>query len=298
MHASRGQTFCEHVTDDCEPRVTFRTHNDDGFFAAKLRVIADAPVSSERVHQLAEEQRSFHTAAQILALEMTTSDSPGFILPDPRITALEAPYTFFLPSEAELTAVSVGDTVKLLFEYLSPGEKWGGERMWVTVEECNGSHLRGTLDNLPDEPTSPLHLRDMISFERYHILDIEWSKPVKAPAPLQRRQYWERCLVDDCVLYGGVPVEYIYREEPDMETEGDKYPDSGWRIRGQMGDATDAEIDARKFSYVALGAVLNRDDSWLHLIDAPIGSRYMRDFELDDYLEQSDSSPETRPQLS
>lgn len=223
---------------------------------------------------------------------MATTDSQGFVLPDPRITAAEAPYTFFLPSAAELAAVSVGDLVKLLFEYLSPCEKWGAERMWVTVEECNGDQLRGTLGNVPDEPAAPLQLGDVISFERHHILDMVWAEPENAPASPKSRQYWERCLVDDCVLYEDVPVEYIYREQPDMGSEGDKYPDSGWRIRGRLGDAADGEIDARKPSYVALGAVLNRDDSWLHLIDAPIGSRYMRDFELDDYLEQPDSSPE------
>jgi hypothetical protein len=84
-------------------------------------------------------------------------------------------------------------------------------------------------------------------------------------------------LVDDCVLYEGVPVEYLYREMPDMQQDGDKYADSGWRIRGRQGAATDAEMDERKLSYVALGAVLNRDDSWIGWIDAPIGTALMRD---------------------
>jgi hypothetical protein len=46
-------------------------------------------------------------------------------------------------------------------------------------------------------------------------------------------------------------------------------------------------MEERKFSYVALGAVLNRDDSWIGWIDAPIGTALMRDFETNKYVEQS-----------
>lgn len=157
--------------------------------------------------------------------------------------------------------------------------------MWVTVEEARGETLRGQLANEPYEEASSIHLGDSLASERRHVIDIIWADSVGKPEPAERREFWERCIADVCVLDGSEPLEYLYREEPNMEREGDSFPDSGWRIRDRFGNAIDEEVQARKAQYVALGAVLNSDDSWLHLIDAPIGSRFMRDFETGDYVE-------------
>lgn len=208
-----------------------------------------------------------------------------YTLIDPRPIAANAPYTFFLPSAAEIAAVGEGDLVQLTFEYNHEIEEWPAERMWVTVEEVEGDTLVGALGNQPFEKTSSLKIGDLIRFHRHNILSIQWDRPDFAPPPSEYREYWERCLVDQCVLDGSEPVEYIYREEPDMQDEGDEHADSGWRIRGRMGDATDEQLEARTAQYVAVGAVLNRDDSWLSLIDAPIGTRFMRDFAANIYNE-------------
>ncbi|WP_188763362.1 immunity protein Imm33 domain-containing protein [Sandarakinorhabdus glacialis] len=204
--------------------------------------------------------------------------APTSILLDPRPVAAESRYTFFLPSPTEVAAVAQGDLVKLMFEYTHDTEEWPVERMWVTVESVEGTELVGGLGNQAFETTSSLKVGDPISFGRHHILSIEWAHPETAPRPTERREYWERCLVDECVLDGSEPVEYLYRDKPDMQQGDDRYPDSGWRIRGRQGEASPAELDARKAQYVAVGAVLNRDDSWLSLIDAPIGSGFLREF--------------------
>jgi hypothetical protein len=207
------------------------------------------------------------------------ADAPlRYTLLDPHPVAAEARYTYFLPSDAEIAAVSIGDHVQLTFEYIPPGDKWAAERMWVTVQAVDGDRLIGVLASTPDDPKATVCNGDEVSFERRLIINVAWADPETAPPPTPCRDYWERCMVDQCVLDGVEPVEFIYREAPDMQEDGDTYPDSGWRIRGRMGDATDEEIEEREAQYVAIGAVLNQDDSWLHLVDAPEGSRFMRNF--------------------
>ena len=180
-----------------------------------------------------------------------------------------------------------GDLVKLTFDYPHQTEKWAAERMWVIVEVAEGDELRGVLDNHPDEPTSPLKAGDPVAFQRHHILAIEWANPEAAPPAVSHREFWDRCLVDQCVLDGEEPVEYLYREEPELADDADDHADSGWRIRGRVGEATEADMDAREIAYVALGAVLNRDDSWIEWIDAPVGTRLTRDFDTNTYVQEN-----------
>lgn len=194
---------------------------------------------------------------------------------------LEAPYTYFLPHPDQIAALRVGDMVKLLFEYDGEVEEYGGERMWVSVDRIDGCEFEGQL--LSDPCENHIAKGDRVRFRREDILDFRFGDDRPEPKVPPRREYWDRCLVDECVLYSDVPVEYLYREEPDLADENDEYPDSGWRVRGRQGDTSDDGMDDRKPAYVALGAILNRDDSWLHLIDAPIGSRFIRDFETGEY---------------
>lgn len=204
------------------------------------------------------------------------TESFPFHLRDADAAAAEAPYTFFIPLLEERVQVSVGDLVNLGFEYAWETQEYGGERMWVKVTRKSGLNFTGTLANEPWEPGLQHGLE--VAFGVGQILDIEWEDPDAHPPFHPHRSYWERCLVDDCVLTGSVPVEYVYREKPDMAGEDDKYPDSGWRLRGQDGHPDPDPIGDRSVSYVAFGAVLNRDDSFISLLEAPVGSAFMRDF--------------------
>ena len=208
-----------------------------------------------------------------------------FTLDDPRESAREAPYTFILPSADRLQAIRAGDQVKVVFRPAASGTKWDAERMWVTVTAIGDDVLRGVLANQPDDIPG-LSLGANVIFERWHVIDVDFQDPAddERYPHSDRREYWERCLVDSAVLQGELKVDYLYREEPDLAGPDDKYPDSGWRIRGDMRDTSDEEVDAREAKYIAIGAVLNKDDSWLHLIDEPVGAAFRRNLDSGEYV--------------
>lgn len=216
--------------------------------------------------------------------------TPAYVLDDPRPIARSAPYTYFLPSAERLAAIEPGDLVQLLFRSLALSPKYAVERMWVLVQLVAGDGLVGVLESTPFDMPG-LEKGERVRFERHHSISVTYkdaSKEDRIPHP-RRREYWERCLVDQCVLDEDVPVGFLYREVPESIREGDKYPDSGWRIRGDARGITPEDLDARKCTFVALGAVLNRDDTWLSLIDEPIGSRFVRNFATSTFEPQSDS---------
>lgn len=201
-----------------------------------------------------------------------------YTLDDPRPIAARAKYTYFLPSQWQLEHLQVGDLAQLIFRSHPPGVKWGAERMWVEIISVDGG-LCGRLTNQPfDMPQLSPGAR--VRFESYHVISTDCTDESAQP---ERREYWERCLVDKCVSDGDVPAYYLYREDPDEPQDGEKFPDSGWRIRGDFRALSDEELDAREVEYVALGRVLNADDSWLHLIDSPVGSAFRRNFDTGEY---------------
>jgi hypothetical protein len=174
-----------------------------------------------------------------------------------------------------------------MFEHVPSGVKWGIERMWATIVRLEADHLTGKLDNQPFEPTATLRVGDEIAFNEFHVVDVRWNDTSRATAAPERREYWDRCLVDASVVDGSSPIEFIYREVPNLANERDEFPDSGWRIRGRSEDAREPRSGAGKPQYIALGAVLNRDDSILPYIDAPVGSRLIRDPVSNSYLHEA-----------
>ena len=68
------------------------------------------------------------------------------------------PETFDAPSEADLAAIALGDSVKVAT---------GGERFWVTVTDAGEAELTGTVVNdLVCTAEHGLRYRDVIRFPR------------------------------------------------------------------------------------------------------------------------------------
>ena len=152
------------------------------------------------------------------------------------------------------------------------------------LDKIEGENLSGLLSNEPEDMPQ-LKKGTRIDFFRRQIIDIVWQDPEKTKKLTQEpeKQVWDRCMVDQEVLNGTARVGYLYREEPDLGEEGDKYPDSGWRIRADVRDLTDEEYENPTPAYIAMGKVLNEDDSWLHLIGSEIGSRFLRNPQTDKF---------------
>jgi hypothetical protein len=204
----------------------------------------------------------------------------GYEVIDPRPKSIEAPYTYFLPLQAEIDAVSDGDWVKAVVSANPPSKLYNAERLWMRVTTDEGAFLETVLESAPlDMPLLPAG--SVIRLPRTHVVDIIFADPEKRtmfaalPHP---REYWQRCLVDQGVLDGTLTLEYLYREAPLAMQDGHAYPDSGWRIRGDTRGTLAETLGHRETAFVALGAVLNRDDSWLHLIDAPECARFELDY--------------------
>ncbi len=191
-------------------------------------------------------------------------------------TAKENPYSYYVPPQIHVDTIETGDHVKLLIGSLPPGREWDSERMWVRVTSIEGEQFFAELANIPlDIPC--LKLGDPVTFRQNNIIDIKPKEGRVLPEaePQLSEFFWDRCLVDSCVLDGSTRVGYLYREEPDMGKEQDSDPDSGWRIRGYRGETeSEEDYDNRKATYVALCRVLDQDDSWIHLIDEPVGAAF------------------------
>lgn len=213
----------------------------------------------------------------------------SFTLDDPRPIKREAPYTYYLPSVQRLAVIEVGDEVQLLFRSTASDPKYDVERMWVVVQLVSEDSLVGKLLNKPFDMPG-LKKGERVRFQRHHAISVLFRDKEKSNRIVEspQRDYWERCMVDRCVLDDAVPVGFIYREAPEPMREGDKYPDSGWRIRGDARGVSPEDVDDRKSAYVAVGAVFNRDDSWLPLIDEPVGSAFLRNLRTGNYDRQDD----------
>lgn len=188
-----------------------------------------------------------------------------------------------MPFAVELKALRPGDGVQAIFRQTEGETKYDAERMWVLIERIEDEVVYGTLDNDPHD--MPLIEAGMpVAIPLTHVISTAFSKTNPRPEAPERREYWDRCMVDSCVLEGRSHVDYLYRETPDLTREGDKYTDSGWRFRGTP-EAVEADDEREdKFHYIAIGKVLNQDDRWIHLINEEPGVAFQWDEDEQDYI--------------
>lgn len=190
---------------------------------------------------------------------------PSWHLEDADPIAAENPYTFYKPSRELISRVRPGEVVKLIFCFSSADpEAPRAERMWVLVDELlSDGSFRGRLNNEP-RYISDLKLDDPVNFQPCHVINTEHDDNNNLV-----ERYIKRCFVTKRILDDGQLVGYLYREEPDEEN------DSGWRITAND-ESDEYMLDSKNLAYVSLGAVLGKDDSFRNLLEAPIGTAFIR----------------------
>lgn len=191
---------------------------------------------------------------------------PSWYLENADLIAAEHKYTFFKSPRETIALVKPGEVVKLIFVFESDDPSAPrAERMWVVVDsiEANGK-FSGRLDNQPSW-IKDLKLDDEVSFDASNIINTEHDDDDNLV-----ERYIKRCFVTNRILNDGARVGYLYREEPDNDR------DSGWRFTAN--DESDEYMDdSKNISFVSVGAVLSRDESFIHLLDAPEGSSFAWD---------------------
>lgn len=191
---------------------------------------------------------------------------PGWTLENADEVAAANRYTFFKSPRETISLVRPGEAVKLIFAFDSDDpEAPGAERMWVIVDRIGpDGRFLGRLDNEP-RWIDGLKLGDQVVFDARHIINTEHDSDDNIV-----RRYMKRCFVTQRILSDGARVAYLYREEPDNED------DSGWRFAAND-ESAEYMDDADNIAFVSIGAVLSKDDAFIHLLDAPAGSCFVWD---------------------
>jgi len=192
--------------------------------------------------------------------------------------AQESKYTFYKPSKRIIQKLEPGNICKLIFSFESDNpEHPSAERMWVIIDHVDNNKFVGHLDNEPFY-IKDLKVGDIIEFESKHIIDLD----VDDNEPNIVEKYLDRCFATKKIIYEKNKIGYFYREEP-MEEEKDGIKDSGWRFL--EGDENQEDLDDSENSqFVSLGLILNIDDSFLELLEKPIGSAFARNKETGKFI--------------
>ena len=199
-------------------------------------------------------------------------------LTDAEAIASANKYTFFKPSAQTIAALQQGEFVQLIFEIVDPPDEGpGAERMWVEIVEVDAAGgYRGLLRNDPSA-IEDLKFGDQVAFEPCHIIKTERDEDGGLV-----EKYSSRCFVSNKILNEGAKVGRLWREDPHTSD------DSGWRFLA--GDERGGYlIDPGNCQCVSIGAVLRSDDSFIELLEHPVGARFKRRAETNTF--EPDDSP-------
>lgn len=89
------------------------------------------------------------------------------------------------------------------------------------------------------------------------------------------------CIATDKITVDGLPVRFMYREEPHNDVDG------GWRF---MSGSEDQEYmdDADNHAFYDCNTIANYDPSIIPFLDAPVGSAFEKTPESERFIEVTD----------
>ena len=191
----------------------------------------------------------------------------------------DSKYTFYKPSQSIVSKLVPGNYCKLIFNFNSDNaEHPSAERMWAIIQKIENGKFIGQLDNVPLY-IKDLQAGDFIEFEAKHIIDVD----IEDNEPNIVEKYLDRCFATKNIIYKKEKIGYLYREDP-MKGEKNGFKDSGWRfLEGNEGQKYLDNPENSQF--VSLGLILNIDDSFLDLLEKPIGSAFVRNTKTGNFIQ-------------
>ncbi|EFA76897.1 hypothetical protein PPL_09649 [Heterostelium album PN500] len=152
--------------------------------------------------------------------------------------------------------------------------QYHAERMWVKITSVDDQHqhFEGTLDNQPFSLKSIMS-GDPVVFRANQILMIYGqTNQISYLSDEQRILTSQFCLISRMALDQKNGVGYIFREDPSKAIAND----SGWRIF--QGDESDEYMENKSnYQTTTIAAVLNQDDTFLHLLQYPVDTCFEKD---------------------
>ena len=197
-----------------------------------------------------------------------------FNILDPRPLAKQCPYLAGLPKVECLNMISKSDTVTVRFRWLErprrPYEHYHSEHVSLEVLSVTPNYFEGRMTVPSDWPQPSSDV--VIKFAKWAVTGVSFADPKYQPlAELPQEKYATGCLMDNYLVVAR-KVQHIFRDEPKIWRNDKISADSGWRV-----STGSTFLDTGDVDYRPLYSALTCDNSWLHLIDQPVGSAFKRD---------------------